>query len=157
MENELQIVEIRKLGIGHAAAVFNLVKSSRKEYFQYFTAFELKPETVETFLKQAKRDQYLGFFLKESLVGFYMLRGLDAGYTTPSYGVFISESYQSIGLARLSVMHALSICRLNQISRLMLKVHPENKKALEIYRSYGFTETGFDPSNGNLVFHKEVR
>jgi ribosomal protein S18 acetylase RimI-like enzyme len=39
----------------------------------------------------------------------------------------------------------------------MLKVHPENKKALEIYRSYGFTETGFDPANGNLVFHKEIR
>jgi len=157
MNNELQIVEIRKLSIGNAPDICNLAKVSRKEYFQYFTAFELIPEVVEAFLTKANKDQYLGFFINNSLVGFYMLRGLDAGYSIPSYGVFISEAYQSIGLAGLSVMHALSFCKLNRISKLMLKVHPENKKALEIYRNYGFIETGFDPANGNLVFHKQIR
>jgi ribosomal protein S18 acetylase RimI-like enzyme len=156
MENELQTVEIRSLNVNHASDLCNMIINSGKNYYQYFTAFEINQEVIADFLSKVKRDQYLGFFIRETLVGFFMLRGLDEGYKIPSYGVFISKNYQSYGLAKLSVMHSISFCKLNRIEKLMLKVHPLNTSALKIYRDFGFVETCVDPSNDNLVFYKDI-
>jgi ribosomal protein S18 acetylase RimI-like enzyme len=156
MENELQTIEIRRLQPPHASDIYNLILHSDPKYYQYFTAFKANPEVITGFLSLAKRDQYLGFFVGNVLVGFFMLRGLDEGFAIPSYGVFISEKYQSCGLARLSVQYAFSFCKMNQIEKLMLKVHPSNKYALKIYREFGFVETGIDQSNNNLIFYKEI-
>jgi len=156
MENELQTVEIRSLHVVHASEICDLICNSDKDYYRYFTAFECNQEVIADFLAKAKRDQYLGFFIRETLVGFFMLRGLDEGYKIPSYGVFISKDFQSCGLARLSVQYAISFCKLNRIEKLMLKVHPLNTSALKIYRDFGFVETRIDPSNNNLVFYKDI-
>jgi GNAT superfamily N-acetyltransferase len=157
MENELQTVEIRSLNTSHASDIYNLILHSDPIYYQYFTAFEANLEIITGFLTKAKRDQYLGFFVRDELVGFFMLRGLDEGFKIPSYGVFISEKYQSFGLARLSVIYAFSFCKMNHIEKLMLKVHPLNIYALKIYREFGFVETRVDPSNNNLVFYKDFK
>jgi GNAT superfamily N-acetyltransferase len=157
MENELQTVEIRSLNTAHASDIYNLMLQSDPDYYRYFTAFEVNREVIAGFLTRAKRNQYLGFFIHDTLVGFFMLRGLDEGFKVPSYGVFISEKYQSFGLARLSVTYAVSFCRMNHLDRLMLKVHPLNVYALQLYREFGFVETHVDPSNNNLVLYKDIK
>jgi GNAT superfamily N-acetyltransferase len=156
MENELQTVEIRSLHSIHASDIYSLIANSDPNYYRYFTAFEANLEVIEGFLARARRDQYLGFFIRDVLVGFFMLRGLDEGYKVPSYGVFISENYQSFGLARLSLIYTFSFCKMNHIEKLMLKVHPLNVYALKIYREFGFVENQIDPSNNNLVFYKDI-
>jgi len=157
MENELKTVEIRSLQAAHASDIYNLILNSDPDYYQYFTAFALNQDVISGFLTRAKKDQYLGFFIHGKLVGFFMLRGLDEGFKIPSYGVFISENYQSFGLARLSVIYAFSFCKMNHIEKLMLKVHPSNVYAMKIYREYGFVETHTDPSNNNLVLYKDIQ
>ena len=157
MENDIQTVEIRSLLTTHTSDIYNLINNSDPKYYQYFTAFEANQEIISGFLTKAKRDQYLGFFIHGILVGFFMLRGLDEGFKIPSYGVFISEKYQSFGLGRLSVLYALTFCKMNQIEKLMLKVHPLNIHSLKIYREYGFVETHIDPSNNNLVLYKDIQ
>jgi GNAT superfamily N-acetyltransferase len=156
MGNELVTIEIRSLGVGHTSDILQLIQETNRDYSQYFTAFEPNEEVISRFLKKARKDQYLGFFIQDDLIGFFMLRGLDAGYKIPSYGVFIAEEYSSFGLARLSVSYAISFCRMNRIERLMLKVHPLNTAALKIYREFGFTEDHVDPVNKNLVFYKDI-
>jgi GNAT superfamily N-acetyltransferase len=156
MENELQTVEIRSLNAAHASDLYNLILQSDPDYYRYFTAFKANLEVITGFLTNAKKDQYLGFFVHGTLAGFFMLRGLDEGFKVPSYGVFISEKYQSFGLGKLSVLYAFSFCKMNHIEKLMLKVHPLNTNALRIYREFGFVETRVDPSNNNLVFYKDI-
>jgi hypothetical protein len=38
----------------------------------------------------------------------------------------------------------------------MLKVHPGNTHAKELYERSGFIQTGVDPKIGHLIFHKEL-
>ncbi len=156
MESKLQTIEIRSLDATDASDLYKMIIDSEHHYYQYFTAFKITQEVISGFLSKAIKDQYLGFFIKKTLIGFFMLRGLDEGYQIPSYGVFISKKYQSVGLARLSVIYSISFCKLNRIEKLMLKVHPSNTAALKLYRDLGFVETHIDPSNNNLVFYKEI-
>lgn len=156
MESKLHTVEIRSLDTKHASDIYNLIISTDKSYYQYFTAFKIDLAVIATFLSKAENDCYLGFFVQDELIGFFMLRGFDEGYQIPSYGVFISEKYSSVGLARLSVMHAIAFCKLNRINKLMLKVHPSNTAALNLYRDVGFVENHIDPSNKNMVFYKDI-
>ncbi|MBL8155080.1 MAG: GNAT family N-acetyltransferase, partial [Anaerolineae bacterium] len=91
----------------------------------------------------------------DALAGFFMLRGWDAGYDVPAYGVTIAQAYSGLGLARLSLDLSKTICRLRQVKRLMLKVHPENTVAKRLYEQAGFVQTGIDPRNANLIYHFE--
>jgi RimJ/RimL family protein N-acetyltransferase len=156
MENELETVEIKSLRVEHASDICHLIDEAGREYSQFFTAFEPNEAGISGFLKKARKDQYLGFFIQDNLIGFFMLRGLDAGFIIPSYGVFIAEKYSSFGLARLSVSYAISFCKLNRIKKLMLKVHPLNTAAMKLYRDFGFAEDHVDPENDNLVFYKDI-
>ncbi len=91
----------------------------------------------------------------ETLAGFYMLRGFDQGYRVPAYGVWIAPEYKNRGLAALTLAHAFTLCKLNGIKRMLLKVHPRNVKALRLYESMGFVRTGNDPKNGHFVYHRD--
>ncbi len=157
MENEINTIEIRSLKEKDSFLLYNLFQKNDPTYYLYFTPFEINLQAITHCLVNAKKDQYLGFFIHEQLIGFFMIRGLDAGYEIPAYGVFISERYKGKGLARLSVEYSIGFCKLNQIQKLMLKVHPSNIQALNLYVRMGFVQTGFDIKNSNLVFHKAIR
>ena len=125
-------------------------------YNQFFSPFDFNLEVIEKILDNAIQDSYYGIKIGNDFAGFYMIRGLDEGFTIPSYGVWISPSFSGLGLASFTINHAFFICRLNKISSLMLKVHPENLKAKKIYEDNGFTQRGFDPKNSNLIYMKEL-
>ena len=95
-------------------------------------------------------------FLNEELIGFYMLRGFDEGYETPSYGVWISSKHANKGLSTLTLYHAFAFCKLNRIKTLMLKVHPDNSTAKNLYEKLGFKQTGIDERIKHLIYHKSI-
>jgi len=107
-------------------------------------------------IDSAVRDKYFGIFISDNLAGFYMLRGFDEGYEVPSYGVWISDKYSRMGLSTLTLQHAITFCRINSIKKIMLKVHPENVVAKNIYESFGFKEEGIDQKNSNLIYQKSL-
>src|SRR5687767_9438404 len=121
--------EFRPLGPTDAPAVARLLAEQRIDYLGWFHPFNFDEGAIEEQLVRAVRDRFWGIQLAGELVGFFMLRGLDAGYARPSYGVFVSEKAAGLGLARASLAFALEWCATCGIDRVMLKVAPENHRA----------------------------
>ena len=150
-------LEIKRINISQSGELSDLLLNSSKEYSQHFIPFEFDLDSVTTAMSRAKRDMFYGIYIDNALVGFYMLRGWDAGYEIPSYGVWIAENYSSKGLSKLTLHHAISICRINEINKLMLKVHPKNLVAKKIYEDFGFVYEGIDPRIGHLIYFKDIK
>ncbi|MEL6407859.1 MAG: GNAT family N-acetyltransferase [Chloroflexota bacterium] len=125
------------------------------DYSQYFVPFaNPSHDFFATLFASVEQDCYWGIFVNKALAGFCMLRGFDAGYQRPSFGVYISKAYQGSGLATLALRWCLSYCRVNQIDAVMLKVHPDNKIARHIYEVNGFVSLGTDERTGHLMMEK---
>ena len=152
----IKSVEIKKLKKENIPALLKELSDEKPEYLKYFTAFVISQKSFEEQLTKVIDDKFFGVFYEEQIVGFYMLRGFDAGYVVPSYGVVISSRFSNRGLSKLTLYHAFSVCTLNNVEKLMLKVHPENKFAKRLYESLGFIRTGFDDKNGNYIYHKTL-
>jgi len=149
-------IEIKQIGLEHASTLAKALANEKSDYLKYFTPFEFSLQSITNIFTQMVKDKFFGIFVNEIIVGFYMLRGLDEGYETPSYGVWISSKFSGNGLSKLTLYHAFSFCRINRISKLMLKVHPDNTTAKKLYESLGFEQTGFDKKNGNYIYHKSL-
>jgi len=154
IDKNLKDIQIKKINVESAKDLAELLKKENPEYSKYFTAFNFDYETIKAKLMNLKNDSFWGIYVENALIGFYMLRGFDEGYEIPSYGVFISKYFSGKGLSKLTLQHAISYCKINGISQLMLKVHPDNIVAKKIYEDFGFKETGVDPKNNNLIYHK---
>jgi len=149
-------LEIKKLTADQSEQLALLLQSEDKEYSKYFIPFLYDIETISGILSKAIKDQFYGIYVKNGIAGFYMLRGFDEGYSVPSYGVWISEKYSNKGLSTFTLQHALSICKLNSIKKIMLKVHPDNIAARHIYEKHGFIQTGIDSKIHHLIYHKDI-
>jgi len=149
-------LEIKRLNNNHSEDLTNLLQSSTQQYSQYFNSLSFDLETISGILSKSIKDQIYGIYVEDNLVGFYMLRGFDEGYSVPSYGVWISEKYSNKGLSTFTLQHAISFCKLNSIKKIMLKVHPDNVAAKHIYEKYGFKQTGIDPKIHHLIYHKDL-
>jgi len=150
-------LEIKELSSEHASIFSKRLSEESKEYLQHFIPFaEFSEEFIKKILSEKKSDKYFGLFLQDDLIGFYMLRGFDAGYEIPSYGVWISSKNANKGLSTLTLYHAFSFCKLNNIKTLMLKVHPDNTIAKKLYEKIGFVKIGVDDKIGHLIYHKNI-
>ncbi len=152
-KNSLEIIE---LTTESASILSKKLLEENKEYIKHFIPFDFSESVVRNILSLKKSDKYFGLFLNKELVGFYMLRGFDEGYDTPAYGVWISSEYSNKGLSTLTLYHAFSFCRINKIKTLMLKVHPDNSIAKNLYEKFGFKQTGIDERIKHLIYHKSI-
>jgi RimJ/RimL family protein N-acetyltransferase len=153
---DLSSIEIKELSINDAAILSDSLSNEEPDYLKHFTPFEFSTESFSKILGNAKKDKYFGIFVNDELAGFYMLRGFDEGFEIPAYGVWISSNFSNKGLSRLTLYHAFSFCRINNIKTLMLKVHPENKAAKALYESLGFVKVSVDNKNDNIIYHKTL-
>lgn len=152
----LKTILIKDIDSSFSEELTDLLSREEKEYSKYFIPFDFDHTTIKKILTEKKEDKFFGLFVDDSLIGFYMLRGFDEGYDIPSYGVWISKEYSAKGLSKLTLQHAVSICKINGIKKLLLKVHPENKIAKMIYENFGFIKKSNDPKNNNLVYYKDI-
>jgi RimJ/RimL family protein N-acetyltransferase len=158
----MSFVSFRTLDSSDADNISKLLLGSSSDYSKHFDPFDFRAPFIRKKLESAIKDRYFGMQLESSdsndtnLVGFYMLRGMDEGYHDPMYGVFISEYWNSKGIARLSLFHAECFCKLNSYKRLLLKVKSDNYKALTLYQSCGFNASEHDRKVGNLYLYKDL-
>jgi RimJ/RimL family protein N-acetyltransferase len=150
-------LEIKRINTNQTKELSDLLLKSSKEYSKHFIPFEFDLESVFTAIGKAIKDMFYGIYVEKKLIGFYMLRGWDAGFEVPSYGVWIAEDFSSKGISKLTLNHAISICRINLIKRLMLKVHPDNLVAKKIYENFGFVYQGIDERIGHLIYFKDIK
>jgi RimJ/RimL family protein N-acetyltransferase len=149
-------IEIKLLTNENSRELAELLQNSDKEYSQYFIPFTFDYGTVFKLLSNVVKDQYYGIFSDNNLIGFYMLRGFDEGFDIPSYGVWIAKDFSSKGISKLTLQHAISVCKVNNIKKLILKVHPDNIIAKNIYEKFGFIYQGVDNRIGHLIYHKMI-
>ena len=147
---------INKLDKRFSSEISALLRKESPDYSKYFVPFTFDSDTIYRILDNLKKDSFWGIFVVDKLVGFYMLRGFDEGYDIPSYGVWISKEYSNKGLSKFTLQHASSYCKINQIKKIMLKVHPGNTAAKTTYENFGFHQEGFDSKNNNLIYYKEI-
>jgi RimJ/RimL family protein N-acetyltransferase len=87
----------------------------------------------------------------EEWVAFYMLRGWDAGYERPSFGLLVDERHSGKGIGTLCLHAAMSECRLMGAASCMLKVAPGNLRARAIYGKAGFEFESVCPVTGHEI------
>jgi RimJ/RimL family protein N-acetyltransferase len=134
-----------------------MLSTARNEYHKYFTPFPFDEQSLLNILKSAEDDIYFGIWFENVLIGFFMLRGFDAGYSIPAFGVSIREQYSQKGLLSLTLQFAITFCKLNSIPQMMLKVHPENIFAKETYEKFGFKQFSVDEKNGNILYKLNIK
>ena len=151
-----QFITIKKLGLSHAKELSELLTTASPDYSRYFTPFDFSLSSIQRIFEKVENDHFYGIMANDRLMGFFMLRGLDHGFTIPTFGVWIAEQYQSLGLSKLAIHYCCSVCRVNKISKLMLKVYPDNLNARQLYEKMGFVFQYIDEKNENLVYLKEL-
>ena len=151
MTSQIQIIELTSNDALHLS---NLLLSTDDNL--YFDPFKFDFDTINNMLSNAVLDKYWGIYFSNSLVGFFMMRGFDSGFEIPSYGVLIGSKYSSKGLATLSLHFAISWAKLNNIKKMILKVHPNNLVAKAIYEKYYFIQSGVDPKNNNFIYYRNL-
>lgn len=158
----MNYINFRLLHSSDARNLSNLLLSSSPEYIKYFHPFDFQVLSIKKKLDSTINDKFFGIAVEDNsfhnskLIGFYMLRGIDEGYTEPMYGVFVAQQWQNKGIAKLSLYHAECFCKINSYKRLLLKVNPDNHKAKRLYESTGFKPLRKDVNIGNIVLFKDL-
>jgi ribosomal protein S18 acetylase RimI-like enzyme len=117
---------------------------SAPNYRQYFSPHPCDLETANTICRYQGNDAYFGAFSDEKqtqMIGYGILRGLDAGYEIPSLGVCVDEAFQGSGIGRALMKTLLEACKTRNVEIAMLKARDTNLVALKLYRSIGFEFT----------------
>lgn len=138
-----------------AARLAAAMASEEQGYLAYFTAFDA-PDSLLKQCKEARQDAFFTLIEGDQAIGFFCLRGLDAGFLRPSFGVYIVSAMQGRGAARFALKLAQSWCKERRIAVMMLKVAPQNTRALAIYQADGFNVTGKCPDSGQTIMEKAI-
>jgi hypothetical protein len=147
--------QIRPLGVEDAAAVSRLLRAQPPEYVRFFYAFGFGEEEIARVLGGRRRDVYSGIFWRGELACFFMLRGWDAGYEVPSFGVLVDVKHRGRAFMRIALDVAKLVCRLAGAPRLMAKIHPDNVSPRGA-RRLGLVQTGLEAETGNVVYHIDL-
>ena len=139
----------------HAPAIAAFLRRQPPEYLRFFYAFDTNEAAIGDMLASTEEDIYSGVFWRDELIGIFMLRGWDAGFEIPSFGVLIDEKYRGGALMRLTLDTAKLICRLRGTKKLMAKIHPDNVSPRGA-RRLGLHQTGTEGSTGNIIYHMEL-
>lgn len=146
---------IRPLRVEDAGVVSRMLRAQPPDYARFFYAFDFAEDQISDLLQRNKRDVYSGIFWRGELVGIFMLRGWDAGYEIPSFGVIVAEKYRGGAFMQISLDIAKLICRLSGAPRLMATIHPDNVSPRGASR-LGFVQTGTRSDTGNIVYHMDL-
>jgi len=149
-------IRIFELAVHHSEELSQMLSSDRAVYRQYFHPFSLAPDALKNRLQATQQDRYWGIRCGENMAGFFMLRGWDEGFDRPTFGVYIAEAFGHQGLSQLALQYALSWCRLNGVSVVMLKVHSDNSHARRIYEREGFEFHRMCPDTGHRILEKRL-
>jgi len=83
------------------------------------------------------------------------LRGFDAGFRRPSFGLYVSSASSNIGIGSAALDHAIQTCKTRKDPSIMLKVS-SNHYVRTMYESRGFEVHGLCPVTGHLIMYKDL-
>lgn len=149
-------LQIRALGPADASSLSTLLSADRPAYREHFQGLRADEAELAATIAGAVRDCYWGILVDGQLATLVMLRGLDAGYIAPAFGVYVGERWSGHGLASLALAFAESWCRLAGCPELMLTVHADNEAARRLYEREGFRFAGEHSPRGQRIYRKSL-
>jgi len=149
---EFKNINYRKMSKEDLEILTKEIKKSSKKYKKYFDP-DGRGKSFSDRVTEAKKDRFYALTYKQNLAGYFSLRGLDEGYGTPRFGVFVLEKYSNKGIANYAVRNAMVLCGKDSPYMMDLKVNPENSLAYKLYKDLGFDEVpgGSQDKNGEVI------
>jgi RimJ/RimL family protein N-acetyltransferase len=144
---------LRPLNPADAAAAAELIASQPDDYARFFYAFGTDAPALATTLGAVEKDVYAGLFWGEKLICVYMLRGWDAGYAVPTFGLIVDAEHRGQRVLTVALEAAKLTARLKGADRLMVKVHPDNEAGTAGALRLGFVPSSDEPETGNIIYH----
>jgi [ribosomal protein S18]-alanine N-acetyltransferase len=130
------------------AQFFELLKARGIE--QSFHPHSLTTDAAHERASYCGNDVYVVLCEADSVLGYGMLRGWDEGYDIPSLGIAIHPDAQDQGLGRLLMDFLRSAAKRRGANKIRLRVSPENRRAVSLYRSLGY-EMAAEESSPYLI------
>ena len=149
------LFSIRPLEAADAPTVAAFMRAQSSGYLRFFYAFNSDETAIAEILSAAKSDVYSGIFWQSKMVGVFMLRGWDAGFEVPAFGVLIDEKFRGGAFMRLALDAAKFIERLAGARRLMANIHPDTVSPRGA-RRLGLVQAGEEAATGNIIYHLEL-
>jgi len=146
---------VRALTADDAAAIVALLRAQPPDYLRFFYALPADEAAVRRVMDERRRDLYQGLFEGERLVGFFMLRGWDAGYDIPSYGIVVDDQTRGKGYLHATLEMAAELSRAAGAQRFMAKIHPDNLSPRAAHR-LRLRQVGVEAATGNVIYHRDV-
>lgn len=105
------------------------------------------PWSRQSFLLEITKNQLARYFVAEidGLVvgygGIWLI--LDEGHIT---NIAVDEKYRRLGLGKRLLEELIVLCESYEVKGMTLEVREDNQPAKELYKSYGFIESGRRPN-----------
>ena len=142
----------RPLAVADASSLAALLATQRSDYLRGFHPFAFDTATIAGLATSARADRYWLIDVDGAPAGLVMLRGFDAGYARPSFGLVVAEDFAGSGIGARALAFALDWCRANAVAEVLLKVAEDNAAALALYRRAGFVPAGRCDTTGHLIY-----
>lgn len=147
--------EVRSMNNDDAQLLEGMMRNEDEDYLRFFSAFDA-PNELARQLSSSVRDQFFVLRNGSTIEGFFCLRGLDAGFSRPSFGVYIPSRFKGQGLAKLALESSVEWCRQHGVENLMLKVADANSQARCIYTAQGFQSIGKCDDTGHVIMERGI-
>lgn len=118
---------------------------------RFFTPHPFTEAALSRLASEPGKDLYYLLMSENRAVAYGLLRGWNEGYVVPSLGLAVAPTQRRRGLGRrmMDVLHQAA--RSRGADRIRLRVHPDNEKAVALYRSLGYAFEPPDPATGLMV------
>jgi ribosomal-protein-alanine N-acetyltransferase len=104
----------------------------------FFHPHPLTREEATKIATSTGKDLYYALVLNKSVIAYGMLRGWDDGFEIPSLGIAVAREWRGVGVgsAMMNMLHLAA--RSRGARKIRLKVHVENRSAIDLYKSLGY-------------------
>ena len=133
------MLEIKRLAPDLAAPLASLFQGLANAGTQeFFHPHPLTEAEAQRICSYEGHDCYYAIVDGQTVLGYGMLRGWDAGYDVPSLGIALASEARGLGLGELFMHFLHAAARHHGARSVRLKVYQTNHPAVNLYKRLGY-------------------